>query len=735
MVLAVERHDDAGVFAALGLVDRGGVGELQLVEIFRGVVDLPALEADGHLRSLLVDRGDAAEIAVPYFQVVIVADLHHLVAHPEAPPAMLDRRAAGIQPGAQPRVQALDADRPAVHRRQDLNLGDRIETEARGDPLGDQLLDRPGDLLGIAPLDEEEIAPRGGGGRDLAAVDPVGVDHDRALAGLAEDLGQAYHVHHAGTDQIAEHAPRTDRGELVDVAHQNQAAARRDRLREARGELGVDHRGLVDDRDLGVERQLGTALEAAQAGIELEQAVERRGLDAGRLGEPFGRPAGGRGERHFDPFLGQDADEAANQRGLARARAAGDHQELAQEAPADRLPLLVGELDPLFLAQPAEGPVRIDLEGTGRRRAEDEAPEPLGERRFGGVEGGEIDRGFARPRRGKGRLSGSAPLHHGLAGGGDRLERPVERLGLDASEQGRGLGEQPLPREVEMSPLAPLGERVEQPGLKPAWGVGSEAERRGDPIGALEPDAEHLGGEPERVLAHHRERVRAEAPVDPVGVAGRDAVRLEEDHQLAHALLLVPGAPDVGAPFRADPGHLGQAVRRALDHLERLQAEASDDPFRHFNPDAADHPRGEIALDTDEGGRGDGLERQGAELAAELRVVEELALEPKRFARLDSGERSDHGGRLSPSRGGQAQHRPTGLGVLEDDPLDRSLEALDRVAGRRRAEREGHRGVRVYDRGRVGPDARRSGTISGADGSKLALRPRAVPGSGPGRTR
>jgi hypothetical protein len=90
-------------------------------------------------------------------------------------------------------VDRLHAESAAVHRRQHLNVLDRIEAEAERDALGDDGVELAGDVLGIIGLDQVEIADLalGFSERDLALVDAVGVDDDPGAERLAEDLGQA----------------------------------------------------------------------------------------------------------------------------------------------------------------------------------------------------------------------------------------------------------------------------------------------------------------------------------------------------------------------------------------------------------------------------------------------------------------------------------------------------------------------------------------------------------------
>ena len=61
------------------------------------------------------------------------------------------------------------------------------------------------------------------------------------------------------------------------------AARVRHRLEQAVQERHVDHRDLVDDDELGLERVLLAALEAAAGGIGLEQTVQGLGLEPGGL--------------------------------------------------------------------------------------------------------------------------------------------------------------------------------------------------------------------------------------------------------------------------------------------------------------------------------------------------------------------------------------------------------------------------------------------------------------------
>ena len=83
----------------------------------------------------------------------------------------------------------------------------------------------------------------------------------------------------------------------------------------------VDHRDLVHDQEIALERVLLVALEAALGGIGLEQAVQGLGLQPGGLAQPLGRPAGGGRQRDGGGLGLEDLEDGVDQRRLADARA------------------------------------------------------------------------------------------------------------------------------------------------------------------------------------------------------------------------------------------------------------------------------------------------------------------------------------------------------------------------------------------------------------------------------
>jgi len=98
-----------------------------------------------------------------------------------------------------------------------------------------------------------------------------------------------------------------------------------------------------------------------------------------------------------------------------------------------------------------------------------------------------------------------------------------------------------------------------------------------------------------------------------------------KDHDLADHLLLGPGIDDAPGPNLADPVHLAQAVRRALDDVEHRLAEAANQLAGVDRPDATDHAGGKIALDPLGRGGCGRFQEPGLELLTMGSVVDPLA--------------------------------------------------------------------------------------------------------------
>jgi hypothetical protein len=166
------------------------------------------------------------------------------------------------------------------------------------------------------------------------------------------------HREGAGADQVAQHLPRPDRRELVDVADQEQVRAGRDCLDELVREDDVDHRGLVDHHQVRLQGVIGTVLGVA-SWLQLEQPVDGGGLMAGQLGEPLGGTAGRGGKDDLGVPGTGELDYGADGEALAAAGAAGQHRDFTCQGELDRFGLLGGEVRAGTRLQPAEGLVPV----------------------------------------------------------------------------------------------------------------------------------------------------------------------------------------------------------------------------------------------------------------------------------------------------------------------------------------------------------------------------------------
>ena len=142
-----------------------------------------------------------------------------------------------------------------------------------------------------------------------------------------------------------------------------------------------------------------------------------------------------------------------------------------------------------------------------------------------------------------------------------------------------------------------FGQRIRDAGANPDHRRLLDAEPAGNCVSGLEADAADVAGEPIGVLGHDLNGIGAVGLVDPNGARRADAVAMQEDHDLAHDLLLRPGSDDAPRPDRADAIDLTHPIGLGLDDVEHLLAEGLDHLPGIDRADAADHAGGEIRLD------------------------------------------------------------------------------------------------------------------------------------------
>ena len=80
---------------------------------------------------------------------------------------------------------------------------------------------------------------------------------------LAEHFRQRHHRHGARADDVGEHLAGADGRQLVDVADEDQRRLVRHRLKQSVHQGNIDHRGLVDDEQIALQRVIFLAPKAA----------------------------------------------------------------------------------------------------------------------------------------------------------------------------------------------------------------------------------------------------------------------------------------------------------------------------------------------------------------------------------------------------------------------------------------------------------------------------------------
>ena len=162
VVLGQDRNDHGGILRALALVDGGGVGGNQRVKLAEAVGHRAPVEARHEFARLGIDVDDITDVAVVDFLVVVILDLHDLVAGRKGPAETLDLAfAGGVQRRLQFDVERTRADAAAVHRTEHLDVADRVQAETLGDAGLHQFQDALNGGLGIFGRHKVEVAVAG----------------------------------------------------------------------------------------------------------------------------------------------------------------------------------------------------------------------------------------------------------------------------------------------------------------------------------------------------------------------------------------------------------------------------------------------------------------------------------------------------------------------------------------------------------------------------------------------
>ena len=402
-----------------------------------------------------------------------------------------------------------------------------------------------------------------GGG--LAVVDRVRGADDQRARGLAEDLGQAHDRDATGLDEVVEHAPGADRAR---AGRRRRRAGRACAARRRRAAPRPGGRRASRPRRRPAGRRRGSGRSGprseALAGRVLEQAVDRRRLRAGGLGQPPRGLAGRRAQPDACAArAAQDVDERAHRRGLAGARAAGEDREPVVEHGAHDRPLGVGGDE--AVARAARG----DVEASG-------GPSSIS----------------ARTCSRQAALDASIPGSSTRSPSSDepaaRGERVDAVLGVGAEQAPRALGQLGA-GEVAVAVVLGLAQGVAQARVEPPGASGGVPSACASASAVREADAVELGQRRRGPRAAARSR-RARGAVDPRGDGRRHAVLVQEQpHRAQRALRPPTSAPRRRCASGRCPGTSRSARRdrgRRRQHL--LGPVALEQPRRAARADVLD---------------------------------------------------------------------------------------------------------------------------------------------------
>ena len=228
-----------------------GIGQRYFVRLGKIIFRYPVvIKLYGKHFRLQMNGGNEPEFSIEYafspFQllppvarpglVVVVADLHDLIAHTEGLPKTgklclsAPRR---IDKPLQFAVERNHTALPFFHRRNHLPI-----------PLCAELLQVMPDLPRVFRLAQFKPLPRD---RHLPSIDAPGIEGDGASLSLSKDGIQRRDREAAALDKVMQHMSRAHGGQLVGISNEYHPRPLRDRPQQMHQQKGIHHRHLVYD--------------------------------------------------------------------------------------------------------------------------------------------------------------------------------------------------------------------------------------------------------------------------------------------------------------------------------------------------------------------------------------------------------------------------------------------------------------------------------------------------------
>ena len=252
----------------------------------------------------------------------------------------------GIEPLLEHVIEIDRSGLPAIHRREHLDVVRGIVFVMPGKAFGAEAQEGLHDFGGLRLLDKEKVAGSvvSDGGEE-ALVDPVGVDHDAAALGLAEDVIEPDRGDGFGGDHIPQYVSGPHGGQLIHVPDEDDGGARSHGFEKMVHQQDVYHGDLVHDHHVGRKRRIPVVFETAP-GLEFEQPVDGFGLPARGFAHALGRASGGGAQRDGSAPARKQGDHAEHGGGLPRSGPAGEDQDVFVHRFGDGLFLAFGKGEP-----------------------------------------------------------------------------------------------------------------------------------------------------------------------------------------------------------------------------------------------------------------------------------------------------------------------------------------------------------------------------------------------------
>ena len=343
-------------------MNRNCISRLQLIELIIGIGRRAVFKLNTNQlfpRQNLCDHANITVEDARFFlpfrccnrQIVIVADLHHLIALPKklipeghcAAPGLI-----GIDPVADQGVYLDGSCLCFAGGDDDLQPVCHLQAVTPRNAVYRHLQRRFQYALRRFFGNKEEIAAVFKL-RAVAGVDGMGGGDNRARLRLAKNLGERHGGHRTAFHQIRQNIPRAHAGELIRIAHHNQAAAQRQSIQKGFKEQAVHHRHFIYNQNITLQRICAVVGKRAGARLNLQQAVQRLRAARADLAHPLGRTSGRGREQNPVAERLKERNHASQRGGFARSGPAGQHHHPVFYRAADRRALRFFIKDAQFL--------------------------------------------------------------------------------------------------------------------------------------------------------------------------------------------------------------------------------------------------------------------------------------------------------------------------------------------------------------------------------------------------